>query len=168
MASFTTPTLHATGDLLTVADWSAVANNTTFLFQAPAANVFNSVSTSIGNGTPTQVTLDGTVFLKYGFSVSSNNLVVPIAGIYAYTGQVFLASAAVHAIFSQVEHNGTVISQSSVPLNADTDGAPTAGIVACNASDTLGLWCTQTSGGALSTNATSGNTYLTAWFVGSL
>ena len=168
MASWTTPTTHIAGDTLAVSDWNAVANNETFLYQAPYASYYNSVATSIPTAAWTQVTLGGVDFSGYGISLVSNNLVVPIAGIYGFVGQMFCAATA-NNIQTGVYHNGSLFKTNDIVTTAANGaGIPAAGIMKCSTNDTLGLWGFQNSGGTVNTGTGSTLTYLAAWYIGSV
>lgn len=164
MASFTTPTIHATGDVLSVSDFNAVANNTTFLFQAPAANVFNSVATPLGTGTVTPVTLGGTTLLNYGFSVASNNLVIPIAGVYWLSGQV-AAAVGTGVLASVISLQGANVAQANTLNNAATSIPFVGTVQSCSAANTVGL--EGFSSTSVSSSPGANLTFLAAFFIGS-
>jgi len=171
VASWGTPPVHVTGDTLAVSDWNTVANNETFLYEAPYGLYYNSSGTSCGSGGATQVTLGGTTASGYSFSVSSNNVIVPIAGIYTVLFLVMMASTAGSGgnyVQSQVQHNGSAtLNGSTVPSYMAFPGSSGCGSVKCAASDTLGLYLVQTSGSSLTTLATAPQDFLHAFYVGS-
>lgn len=170
MASWTTPVTHVSGDVLSVSDWNGVANNETFLYQAPYAAVFNSLTTSCGAGGATQVTLGGTAALGYGWTVSSNNLVVPLTGVYytAFSVTTGTAGSGVDEIQSNMFFSGTqVLDGSTVPSYVANPSSSGSGIVSAGSSATFGLWLTNLSGSTLSTTPASYATYLHSFFVGS-
>lgn len=172
MASWTTPVIHATSDVLAVADWNGLANDATFLYQAPYALYFNSVATTIGNASNTQITLGGTTASGYGFSVSSNAAVVPLAGVYQVHFSATLSSAGVGTANDQftafVTQNGTtVLGGSSVPTAVTYSVSSGSGLVVCAASDSIALWGNQDSGGNMTTTTGAAQTYLHLAFIGS-
>ena len=112
MASWGTPPVHVTGDTLAVSDWNTVANNETFLYEAPYGLYYNSVAVTLVLGASTQITLGGTEASGYGFSVASNNAVVPIAGLYSTTCSVYISAAEV-LLTALTYHNGSQIRQGS-------------------------------------------------------
>ncbi len=171
MASYTNPILHATGDDLAVTDYNGVANNTTFLYQAPYCSYYNRSSTSVTTTTFTQVSLGGTTASGYGFSVSSNNAIVPLTGTYHVDFSVGIAELRndVTVIISALYQNGTSVANGSTAAFNNVYYSSSAGstTIKCTAGDTLGLWVTQTSGGTFGTVNDALQTYLAAFFVGS-
>ena len=170
MASYTAPTLHVTGDDLAVTDYNSVASNTTFLYQTPYGAIYATGISGIVTNTAQQVNLAGTTALGYGFSLSSNNLVVPLTGVYSVVGSVAMASTSAGGKCSAgVYHNGSsTLSGSSTPFDSSVNAVSiTGGVILCSAGDTLGLWVYQTSGAGLDTVAGASLTYLHATFVGS-
>lgn len=171
MASWISPTIHATFDVFAVTDYNTLANNEIFLYQAPYAMYYNSVSVSLTTGTQTQITLGGTTATNYGFSLSSNNLILPLTGLYCtmFAGQVGTSGGSVTTfVESMVEYNGAIIINGSV-TSSDTAAAQStgSGLFLGTAGATLGLFMKQTSGGTLMTNAVPQNTFIHAFFVGS-
>ena len=49
MPAWQTPTVHATGDIFAVNDNNILANNETFLYQAPYASYYNNAVCSVAN-----------------------------------------------------------------------------------------------------------------------
>jgi methyl coenzyme M reductase beta subunit len=174
MASWTNPTTKAVGDVLSAANWNAVANNTTFLYQAPYGLYYNSVAmpnqTSL---TFQQVTLGGTTGSAYGFSVSSNNVNVPLAGIYAVSANVTVNGASTNAYIQQtaIYHNGGAVAYfRSEQLQGFYD-VSTAGsaVVSCAAStDTIALYYAYNGTTAANPDNSATNTFIHTYFVGSL
>lgn len=173
MASWITPTIHATGDVLSVTDWNAVANDVIFSYQAPYARYYNSVATSITSSlVATQVTLGGTSFSNYGFSISSNNAVIPLTGMYWVAGQVSLSASGgsgTDYMSAQIYQNGAAnIYGSTCPTaSAEFPGSQAAGLLQCSAAATIGLYCSQNSGSAITTNTSAANTSISLAFLGS-
>lgn len=171
MASWTSPTIFATGDILDVASANAWSYNETFLYQAPYAGYYNTSTTSLTSGTLTQITLSGTSFSNYGFSLSSNNAVVPLTGIYScnFAGQI-LSGAGSGGDFMQTIGfaNGTdTINGSYIPSYTTSPASTASGLVSVSAGSTLSLRIIQTSGSTLTTLTGAAQTYLHAFFVGS-
>jgi hypothetical protein len=171
MASWTSPVTHVSGDVLSVTDWNGVANNETFLYQVPYILAYNSVSTSLTDGTPTQISLGGITADGYGFSVSSNNVIVPLTGVYSVQFAVQVGgsgSPGANDMNCSVYHNGSVVIQgSTVPTATTFPGSSGGGLVACSASDTLGLVAVQGASATLSTQNNAYSTFLHVFFVGS-
>jgi hypothetical protein len=170
MASWTVPVIHATGDVLAVSDWNGVANDLTFLYEAPYANYYNSVATAMAANTNTQVTLGGTTSSNYGFSVSSSNAITPLAGLYAvFFSLTYTPYSSADYALGYAYHNGSFVCQSNPQFLNATYPTTCVGssIIVCAAGDTLGLWGIQESSVSIETEATSYNTFLSAYFVGS-
>jgi hypothetical protein len=169
MATWTTPTTHVTGDTLAVSDWNALANDASFLYAAPYGLYYNSSTTSVGTGT-TQVTLGGTTASGYSFSVSSNNVVVPIAGIYTalFAVQTVIGAVGTNSIQALVYYNGSSITLagSAVTTYIPSPASSGGGCVKCAASATLGLYI-YNAATLLTTYANAATTFLHAFYVGS-
>lgn len=164
--------MHAVGDVLATTDWNGLANNTVFLYQAPYSLIFNSVTTSLTNGVHAQITLGGLTASGYGFSVASNNAVVPLAGIYFCSFSVELSSSVGsgnNELIPAVKQNGTgAINGSVTATYANNPGAAGSGLLKCSAGDTLGLDAIQTSGSTMSTTTGASATFMHTFFVGSV
>ena len=164
MACWGTPVTHTTGDTLAVSDWNTIANNETFLAEAAYGMYYDSVGTSCPNFATTHVNLGGTTASGYSMSVSSNNVVVPIAGIYIVLFAVEMSSGAgsgADYICASVNHNGSAaLVGSLVPSYTTAGGSAGGGLVKCAASDTLGLYLANTAGTALTTAANATQTFL--------
>ena len=172
MASWTIPTTYVTGSTLSVSAWNALANDALFLYQAPYISAYNSSATSLVNNTNTQVALSITTeYANYGFGVTSNNVVIPsaVTGVYMTMFGVG-AVAASGSLYGYITQNSTAKAYGSVStLNSSTGAASTGSkVLKCTASDTIGLFALQNSGGAVNTSATSANTYLSMAFIGSV
>ena len=120
MASWTTPTTYATGDILSVNSWNAIANNETFLYQRPACKYFQTVSQTLTGSATTTINLSGSgspYFTSGGSNLftlsSSTRIVVPLTGNYLITGQVVAsgggAGSAATPILTGITQNGTRI-----------------------------------------------------------
>ena len=130
---------------------------------------FGNSSTSVANTTATHVTLDGTTAVGYGFSISSNNIVVPLTGIYQCAFSIYYSSAGSGLVQAIVYHNGVqVLAGSSTSSGLTAPEAAGAGLVSCAANDTLALYAYQTSGSGLTTSSGAAQlTYLHVNFLGS-
>ena len=166
MAAWGTPPTHVTGDTLAVSDWNTIANNETFLYQAPYASAYNTVGVSCASATWTQITLSTLDFSGYSFALTSNNLVAPIAGIYWVSGFV-MWTVSTTIVGTGLYQNGTQKKVSQTAAVSTGTGSSAGVVMKCAASDTIGLWGVQDSGGNASNVAGSTNTYLSAFYVGS-
>jgi len=174
MASWTTPVIHSTGDILAVSDWNGLANDATFLYQAPSAKYYNSVSTSCTAAAATTVTLGGTAFSNYGFSVSSGtNVVVPITGMYFVTANLVIGAgsgggSAASPVIADIYQSGTRVSVgSNGPTNYAFPSSTTSTLVNIGSGGYFSLVASNTYGTALSTAVGADTTYLAAFFIGS-
>ena len=175
MAAWVTPTTHATGDVLSVSDWNAVANNEIFLYQAPYGMYYNSASVSVSTGVLTKVTLDGVTAAAYGASVSSGWANFSTYGMYHVSGTVTMqagAGAASNYLNAQVKNNGAVvfIGNSNNP-NSTFPASTVSGIATYISGQTgnngIGLQVIQNSGSTMFTSPVEVQTYLHAFFIGS-
>lgn len=169
MPSFTNPVIHATADALAVGDYNTVANNTLALWQKPYIMAYNSVITALTSGVFTQVTLGGLTASGYGFSVSSNNIVVPLTGIYSVQFAITAVPATTSVLESACYHNGSFAIAGSGPANISGVNMVAAGggLISCTASDTLALEGFQGTGSPLNTVVGATNTFLHVTFMGS-
>lgn len=169
MASWVSPPTHATGDVLAVTDWNTVANNETFLYQAPYIRLYSTTTISVANETITQFPLGGTSYSNYGWTTSSNNAVCPLTGIYSFGVKPVFVQASSGASQGYGYLNGTLtVSSSLSPLSSVYySGCAGSDIVSCTAGSTFGLWAQQNSGGSLTTVAGATGSVLWAFFVGS-
>jgi hypothetical protein len=171
MASWGTPVTHFTGDTLAVSDWNTIANNETFLYQAPYCNYYDNGGTNIPSSTYTMVALGGVTCAGYGFSVSSNFVVVPLAGIYWVAGAVAASSnQATGWVAAYIYHNESLYANGAQSAFSAGDNAQSSvsTVVKCAASDTLNLGARQTGPGPMTTNPAANLTYLAATFAGSV
>ncbi len=167
MAAWTAPVIHATGDILAVTDWNGLANDATFLYQRPYATANNTVSVSIG-GSATQITLGTFAYNGYGFSISSNNLILPLTGSYIVSGQIQCAQAS-GTLISYIYYNGSGVVEGRATV--DTTGVSTAPVpaqvITATNGDTLGL-VGECSGAGGTTVSGSATTFLSVAFLGSI
>jgi hypothetical protein len=174
MATWTNPTTFTAGQPLSLAAYNAVANNETFLYQAPYAAYFDNTGTACAADTLTLVTLSGTTASGYGFSVSSNKVVLPLTGIYTVSFSVAFPNNTGGYMWGLIQQNGTTIIQStrasiipsggSNPNNTVCSGS---GIIKGTANDQIGLYARQTSFVSLTTTASASQTFIHLTFVGS-
>ena len=167
MATWTTPTIHVTADNLSVTDYNAVASNTTFLYQTPFFNYYDSGGSTLTNNANTQVNLASTATSGYGFSLSSNNAIIPLTGVYqfSFTITLGLGSANGGEFVAILYHNGTATLQGgeAIPNSSANVASAGSGLIACSATDTIGLWGFQNSGGGITTNTGASKTFLTGY-----
>lgn len=176
MPSWTTPVVHATGDVLGVPDWNGAANNETFLYQAPYAMYYATASVAITLGTYTQIPLGGTTATGYGFSVVSNNLIAPLSGVYqAHFGvglafTVANASVSTQAVISELYHNGSLtVSGQPISPGLTLGGVISvgSGLVRCAAGDTLGLFMFNNTTITFTSGVNAYSTFMHVAFIGS-
>jgi hypothetical protein len=171
MASWTVPVTHATGDVLAVSDWNGVANDLTFLYEAPYINAYASASVSVAPNTIVNVSLDSTVMSAYGASVdtSTGNVAMPLAGLYWVNGVVQLAMTASGTARTEINQNGTEALNGTSPYNGGTENiwSAASGILVANAGDVLGSTIQQNSSATLTGFGGNHNANLSAFFVGS-
>ena len=132
MASWGTPVTHFTGDTLAVSDWNTIANNETFLYQASYCNYYDNGGTNVNPSTYTQVALGGVTCAGYGFSVSSNNVVVPLAGIYWVAGALAASSNQASGwVAAYIYHNGSLYANGSAVRVLRRRQCPVVGLHRC-------------------------------------
>lgn len=169
MASWTTPTTFATGNVLDVASANAWSNDLIFLYECPYAIYCNAAGATLTNAAATQVPLDTTVASGYGFSIASGDAIVPITGVYQVSFAInTLLNANTTEYIAGVYLNGTPALQGgtiSTPGGYTTAGG--AGMVSCAAGSSLQLVGLQNSGSNATTTPGAVQTYLHAHFVGS-
>ncbi len=168
MAPYTPPTLHATFDAFAVTDWNAVANDVVFLYQRPYILASAAVAQSLPGAATTQMVLGATPSTGYGFSLSSNNAVVPLTGVYHVDAAgAMAANSNANACLIHVYHNGTPVIYGSavVPVANLPVTSAACGLMLCSAGDTVGLW--MFNGIAGPANSSAASTYLHLTFMGS-
>lgn len=170
MASWTNPTILTTGAPLPSTAYNDVANNTTFLYQKPYASYSTSSGIPCASGANVQVVLSINNFSGYGMSLSTGDIIVPLAGIYQINYRIGYFGASVGGGYSQVYLNGGAILYGSW---ATFDGATIlqsngAGLLPCAVGDALQLVAFQNSGSTVNTATTSAQTALEVFFVGSV
>ena len=165
MAAWTTPITYPTGDSLQVSAWNGVANDETFLYQAPYGLYYNSVSQSITNNVQTTVTLGGIEAQNYGFSISSNTVSVPLTGIYMTYFCVGVAANV--TLRSGVFVGGQYARASTHSGQAYSSSANGFSMLSLTAGANLNL-STYCEAIPPTTNASKWATYLHAYFVGSV
>ena len=139
----------------------------------PAGRIYASAQTVASNATLTAMTSMATSYLRGGMTAPSNNLVVPVAGIYRLTGAIGWQTSGnpvpLGRYFTSVFDNGSVeLIRNDMYVSTSTviNAQPIAtGDVQLAAGDTLTLQGFQVSGVALASYASSVYTYLTAHLV---
>jgi hypothetical protein len=175
MATWTTPPIHATGDFLSVTDWNTIANNETFLHQAPYGQYWNTTGTaaSVSGGTA-RVQLGG-FRGNYGFVAPSSSIItIPLAGVYTVSFSVAVATS--HAggddltnrFNAQLNQNGNLVIESPpTPTYVANDPvSASSGVIVCNANDQITLVWTNNGPSTLSTNPSYASTYVHLAYVG--
>lgn len=138
-----------------------------FLYQRPYITAYNTVDTSL-SGSYTQVTLGGIVASNYGFSVASNNIILPLNGTYAVGGQVNVVGASGYAI-GQIQQNSTVFVTSLQTINTTATLASVpfpVRVIQGTTSDTIGLFALTSSSGSPTSQAGAATTFITVTFLG--
>lgn len=170
MASWTEPVTHATGDVLAVTDWNGLANDITFLYEAPYTNAYMSAAASVATATATQLPLGTVAFSAYGFALdtSTGNLTMPLTGLYAVQALATLTTTAAGPVSAQVYHNGSMALSGGWAYGpAGNTPASASGILLVTNNDNIGLWCTQATGSTINAVTGAQATWLSAYFVGS-
>lgn len=175
MASWTTPPIHATGDVLSVTDWNTVANNETFLYQAPYCRFVSLVSQSIANSTVTPITLSASSpsFAGYGFALTSGSVVTaPLTGTYFAYGSIGVTNyggTSGNYMNSNIYQNGVLnMIGSSTPTNqAFGSVSNVSGMVSCSASAVFDLRLFNLSSVTLTTGSSGTTPYFGMFYVGS-
>lgn len=170
MATWTAPIPISTGAPIPSTSFNASWNNTEFLYQSPYASYSPAAGIPCISGINVQVVLSVNNFSGYGMSLSGGDIIVPLTGIYQINYRIGYFGASVGGGYSQVYLNGGAILYGSW---ATFNGATIlqsngAGILPCNAGDALQLVAFQNSGGTVNTAATSAQTALEVFFVGSV
>ena len=170
MASWTTPPTHATGDALAVTDWNTIANNETFLYQRPYG-LYTGTTASLAGGTTAQIAV-ASQGQNYGFTLSGNNAVLPLTGLYQFSWSMTTTGQASGqgVIRASIYRNGALLFQGNTSMLYINSGTPTSvgsGIWLCNASDTIALYGTNTSASAVTVGTASTQTNLQITWLGS-
>jgi hypothetical protein len=172
MASWTAPVTYATGDILAVTSWNGLANNSTFLYQAPYGLYYNTTAiTAQTSNNYIRVPTTATTNSGYGYSVSSGSVVVPLTGMYLATGNVTVTgnSTSTYSQGAAIYQGSTIRAAYRASLASGTPTASASGstVISCTAADTLNLFYLYngTTAAAPLTGATQ--TYLYSFFIGS-
>lgn len=170
MASWSVPTIFATGDVLDVASANTWSNDLTFLYQTPYINAY-AASVAVSANTYTQLPMTGTQFSAYGASVdtSTGNIALPLAGLYWVFGQYQITFASSqYQFWAEIYQNGDMVLQGTV--ETWFGGPPSVnvgGIILASTADTIGLWAWQNSPSTGDTVGGNNGTNLSAFFIGS-
>lgn len=168
MASWSAPVIHAVGDVLSASDWNGLANDATFLYQAPYG-ISTTVSATLTNNVGTQVDISAAT-TAYGVTLASNAFVIATAGRYNVFYAVGGAPGAACQWFAFVEQNSSLVSQGAIQRppsgggQADSLGAVT---INCAVGDTISLWGNQNSGSNVAVQTSNYLTYLQVAWAGS-
>lgn len=130
-----------------------------FLLNPPLLQVSQSSAQSIANVTPTVLQLQNLIADTYGgWNASTWTYTIPIAGWYDLDMVAHFAANATGVRYVQLTQNGTAstIAISQVPGNAAATSADVSIPIQFAAGDTVQMRVNQTSGGALSTQASGG------------
>jgi len=172
MASWNVPTIHATGDILSVTDWNNVANNEIFLYQAPYGSFYNNTGAAI-NGATTLVPLASTSYSAYGVSTNGTSVTVGAAGMYWMTTTATKSGASGSGnnfMRANIFQSGVVLAAgSSAPTFTDYNAASTATALISASASASGyqLQVTQTTGSNASLTASATENFFAVTFVGS-
>jgi hypothetical protein len=139
------------------------------LYQSPYISAYNTVAVTVSPGVWTQITLGATEYSGYSFSVVSDNLVVPLAGIYWVGGLVMWNI--VTGVATGIYQNGSIKKESATWISSVSGphgGAFAGSVMNCAASDTIGLYGYQGSGSSGPNDTGAASTYISAFFVGAV
>jgi hypothetical protein len=169
MASWITPVSHATGDVLSVNDWNTVAGDVQFLYQSPYG-LFYASSTASVTATASQMPLDTLRASNYGVYATSNNVTLPLSGVYQVNYALSVSnSASVNAnarMFASLYYNGgSYALGSKEPLSLSNPTSTGSALVVASAGDTVALW--GTSQITVLSQANIAGTFLHVVFLGS-
>ncbi len=134
----------------------------------PAGRLSETTQTVAASATFTQITGITTDFLRGGVTVSSNGLVVPIAGVYRVSGAVGWGGSVATSYITAVYRNGSIVRRWDAALPAGGSGIPGpngSDLMLLAANDTLTLYGYQASGANLGTIVSGADTYLSAELV---
>jgi hypothetical protein len=133
----------------------------------PGGHLYASTQTVMASSTvPAQVVNMSADFLRGGVTLSSNGLVVPVAGIYqvsvAVEWQVAGSAIGSGALITQIKQNGSGVREWQ-SYNGATAVAGPGGtdLVSCAANDTITLYASQASGSNAGTRPNSGGLHYT-------
>jgi hypothetical protein len=105
---------------------------------------YNSAATTLNSGGFTQVTLGGTTASNYGCTISSNNVVVPVAGLYDVSYQVQLLSGiSLAGVKIRQAASDVIVNSLSTGPAFSIAGSAT---LSCNAGDAIGLYAIASTG----------------------
>lgn len=160
--ALTTPTTVATNDILTASIWNlSVADNVTFLSNAPMASAYKTVNQSLATATYAVVTLaDGEDYdtdSMHSLATNTGRFTATTAGKYRLSCMVAYDSNQVGYRGLRITRNGSV--QQNGPLLPAFSGSGEVmrithtGVVALTATQYLEVEAYQSSGGALNINA---------------
>lgn len=168
MASWATPTVFATGDILDVISANTWSSDVAFLYEKPYAYAYLSAQTDV-TYTVEQVPLDALAHAAHDFTLSASVVTVPLAGVYQVNFGVQLNTsnlALTSYLWCALYQNGSLMTQGG---STQSSGAQVVGssLVSANAGDTLGLWFYPNTTATVTMAPGAPHTFLSAAFVGS-
>ncbi len=171
MATVPTTDTVSVGEKITAANYHTYTRDAVaFLIAPPRCSVYQTATTSCGNGSATVILFDTEAYdtdTMHSTSSNTGRITATTTGLYTVYGQVCMASNATGTrTLSLLKNGATTLAnarlQSVIATNAyidlEIDVQMTAG-------DYVELTMTQTSGGALATVAGAGNTWFQARWV---
>lgn len=176
MASWNVPTIHATGDILSVTDWNNVANNTTFLYQAPYFIGQTTAGTALGNSTNTVIPLS---IVNSGYGMAYNTfygyLTPPLVGTYFMSAGLTVAANAAGSpnnFRAEIWQNSGVYATGSTGAFQNSGTSAVASQVStlvynASTSNNYQLQAFNRASNSASLTTTGVQNYMTAHFVGS-
>jgi hypothetical protein len=165
----TMPTWTA-GQEITSTLLNQITTYATFWANPPKFRMYQSVTQSIPDSTPTQITMDVSSWDSDSGRQGATpyNYVIPFAGRWRFTALALFNGNATGERQTLIYQNGAVTQGLGTgPNNGAGFGAGYIACVelACNVGDTIGVWAYQTSGAGLGTHVTGNQT---SYFEGQL
>lgn len=167
MATVPVPHQFAVGEQATSTNINTYYSGIQFLENPPVCQLYQATFQTIGTGSPTAITFDGSVTDTYnGHSNVTNNsrYTFQVAGTYLLAGSSAWSGNATGVRGSEFVINGTTtvpgsqIILAAIPSAGNNTNVPaTTCLVKVNVNDYVELYGVQTSGGNLATQTGSGN-----------
>lgn len=168
MASVPVPHQFAVGEGATADNINTYYSCLSYLESPPVASLYQVNTQSVGNGSATPISLDGSLIDTYsGHSVSTNNsrYTFQVAGIYLITGGTAWSpnTAGVRAASFRLNGTSLLIGSQAIlgtitSVGNNTNVPAVSVLTQANVGDYVELLGTQTSGGSLSTQTGGSNT----------
>jgi hypothetical protein len=151
--AYTIPLDWNVDDAVPSAKLTILSSDLTFFGTPPAGQASSGATTqSVTSGTTTQITTMSSVFVGGSMTWGSNELTVPVAGVYYVKATVRYAFAGNPSVYYQsiLKQNSSVIATGSRLSynNLASLTIPLRRLVTCAASDTLSLFTLHNSGSA--------------------